>query len=174
MANKKGYSRPGLFGDVVHYDENGKKVGVSSPSLLGGYNHYGEDGRKTGSSYPSFLGGSVHYDEKGNRAGDSYPSLLGGTNTYNAKGQKVHTSYPSLLGGVNTWQENPGDTVLFEGGAAEEYRKSHMAPPPGKSAPAAPRQPASRAEKALVYFWAVVVALLGLAAIVGLVYFMVK
>lgn len=132
MANKKGYSRPGLFGDVVHYDENGKKIGVSSPSLLGGYNHYGEDGRKTGSSYPS------------------------------------------LLGGVNTWQENPGDTVLFEGGAAEEYRKNHMAPPPGKSIPAAPNKPASRAEKALVYFWGAVVALLGLAAIAGLVSFMVK
>ncbi len=37
---KKGYSRPGLFGGINHYDANGRKVGESRPSLFGGMNHY--------------------------------------------------------------------------------------------------------------------------------------
>lgn len=32
---KEGYSRPGLFGTINHYDTNGHKVGHSSPGLFG-------------------------------------------------------------------------------------------------------------------------------------------
>lgn len=38
--SKKGYSRPGLFGNINHYDATGKKIGESRPSLFGGFNHY--------------------------------------------------------------------------------------------------------------------------------------
>ena len=41
MADK-GRSERGFFGDIIHYDEHGKKIGISSPSLFGGYNHYDE------------------------------------------------------------------------------------------------------------------------------------
>lgn len=34
--SKDGYSRKGLFGDIIHYDNNGKKVGESRPGLFGG------------------------------------------------------------------------------------------------------------------------------------------
>lgn len=37
---KKGYSRPGLFGGLNHYDENGNKQGESLNGLFGGWNHY--------------------------------------------------------------------------------------------------------------------------------------
>lgn len=40
MSRKKGYSRPGLFGSVNHYDNKGHKKGHSTPGLFGDMNHY--------------------------------------------------------------------------------------------------------------------------------------
>ena len=40
--SKKGYSRPGFFGSMKHYDNKGNKQGHSEPGLFGGYNHYDE------------------------------------------------------------------------------------------------------------------------------------
>ena len=36
MSRKEGYSRKGLFGEIKHYDANGRKVGESRPNILGG------------------------------------------------------------------------------------------------------------------------------------------
>ncbi len=36
---KKGYSRKGLFGTVIHYDSNGKKIDESRQGLFG-MNYY--------------------------------------------------------------------------------------------------------------------------------------
>ena len=55
--NKKGYSRPGFFGGMNHYDANGKKVGESRPGFFGGMNDYDANGKKIGHSSPSFFGG---------------------------------------------------------------------------------------------------------------------
>ena len=40
MSQVKGYSRPGLFGQINHYDEMGHKVGYSRPGLFGWIDHY--------------------------------------------------------------------------------------------------------------------------------------
>lgn len=40
--SKKGYSKPGLFGCINHYDNKGNKQGHSEPGVSGGYNHYDE------------------------------------------------------------------------------------------------------------------------------------
>lgn len=37
---KEGYSRPGLFGTMNHYDANGNKIGESTPGFFGGMNNY--------------------------------------------------------------------------------------------------------------------------------------
>ena len=37
---KEGYSRPGLFGTMNHYDNRGHKVGHSRPGLFGSVNTY--------------------------------------------------------------------------------------------------------------------------------------
>ena len=37
---KEGYSRPGLFGTMKHYDANGNKIGESTPGFFGGMNNY--------------------------------------------------------------------------------------------------------------------------------------
>lgn len=69
MGNK-GHSSRGFFGNINHYDENGKKTGHSSPGFFGGYNHYDNGGKKTGHSSPGMFGGYKHAmllyaDEKG-------------------------------------------------------------------------------------------------------------
>ena len=40
MSKKDGYSRPGLFGSINHYDSKGHKIGESRPGIFGGMNHY--------------------------------------------------------------------------------------------------------------------------------------
>ena len=37
---KEGYRRPGLFGSVNTYDNNGHKKSHSDRGLFGGFNHY--------------------------------------------------------------------------------------------------------------------------------------
>ena len=46
MKLKKGYSRPGFFGGMNHYDANGKKVGESRPGFFGGMNDYDANGKQ--------------------------------------------------------------------------------------------------------------------------------
>ena len=51
---KDGYSRPGFFGTINHYDASGKKVGESRPGFFGGMNNYDANGHKVGHSSPGF------------------------------------------------------------------------------------------------------------------------
>ncbi len=47
---KEGYSRPGLFCTMNHYDNSGHKVGHSCPGLFGSVNTYDNNGHKTSRS----------------------------------------------------------------------------------------------------------------------------
>lgn len=64
---KNGYSRKGLFGSTIHYDENGKVVGKSRPGLFGSTNHYDNTGRYVGKSRPGLFDTQNHYDTDGNK-----------------------------------------------------------------------------------------------------------
>ena len=99
--SKKGYSRPGLFGDIHHYDEHGHKTGTSRPGLFGGYTNYDNNGHKTGHSDPGLFGGYNHYDNHGKKIGHSDPSLFGGYNHYDSNNRSTGSSDPSMFGGYN-------------------------------------------------------------------------
>ena len=55
MSKKDGYSRPGLFGSINHYDSKGHKIGESRPGFFGGYNDYDAKGHKIGEIRPGFF-----------------------------------------------------------------------------------------------------------------------
>jgi hypothetical protein len=77
MAKKRITSRPGLFGTVYYYDENGRPVGKSRPGLLDGTRVYtDQNGRYAGKSRPGFLAKEVFTDTDHNHI-TSYDSLLG-------------------------------------------------------------------------------------------------
>lgn len=77
MAKKRITSRPGLFGTVYYYDENGRPVGKSRPGLLEGTRVYtDQNGRYAGKSRSGFLAKEVFTDTEQNRI-TSYDSLLG-------------------------------------------------------------------------------------------------
>lgn len=77
MAKKRITSRPGLFGTVYYYDENGNPVGKSRPGLLEGTRVYtDQNGRYAGKSRPGFLAKEVFTDTEHNYI-TSYDSLLG-------------------------------------------------------------------------------------------------
>lgn len=99
--SKKGYSRPGLFGDINHYDSNGRKTGTSKPGMFGGYTNYDANGHKTGHSNPGVFGGYTHYDNHGHKTGHSDPGLFGGYNHYDAHNKSTGSSDPSMFGGYN-------------------------------------------------------------------------
>ena len=73
--SKKGYSRPGLFGSINHYDANGKKVGESRSGFFSGMNDYDANGKKIGHSSPFFFGGMNHYDNNGHKVGENRPGF---------------------------------------------------------------------------------------------------
>lgn len=55
MARKYVKSRPGLFGMVYYYDENGRSIGKSRPGLIEGTRVYtDQNGRYAGKSRPGF------------------------------------------------------------------------------------------------------------------------
>ena len=60
MSKKDGYSRPGLFGSINHYDSKGHKIGESRPGFFGGYNDYDAKGHKIGETRPVFFVYSAH------------------------------------------------------------------------------------------------------------------
>ena len=99
--SKKGYSSPGFFGGINHYDEQGRKIGHSDPGLFGGYNHYDSHGRKTGYSDPGLFGGYNHYDNHGNKTGRTDPGFFGSYHHYDSNGKSTGSSDPSLFGGYN-------------------------------------------------------------------------
>lgn len=98
MAKKEGYSREGLFGDIIHYDSKGHKIGESRPSLFGGYTNYDAKGHKIGESRPGFFGGYTNYDAKGHKIGSVEPGLFGSQVHYDAKGHRIGTSDPTFFG----------------------------------------------------------------------------
>ena len=53
--SKKGYSRPGLFGTMKHYDSDGKLIGESRPGWFGSMENYDANGNKVGESRPGWF-----------------------------------------------------------------------------------------------------------------------
>ncbi len=77
-GNYAGESWPGLFeGSYEHYDANGMYAGYSDPGLFADQVHYRFDGQYLGETWSDTISGhKIHYDANG-RAGDSWDTLLG-------------------------------------------------------------------------------------------------
>lgn len=77
MARRRIKSRPGLFGTVYYYDENGNPIGKSRPGLIEGTRVYtDQNGNYAGKSRPGFLSKEVFTDTDGNSI-TSYDDLFG-------------------------------------------------------------------------------------------------
>ncbi len=95
----KPYSRMGIFGNIEHFDENGKKIGESRPGLFAGsYDDYDAEGHKVGTSWEKLAGiGYNHYDDHGNMTGSSDEGLFGGYTHRDADGHVTGTSERSIF-----------------------------------------------------------------------------
>lgn len=77
MAKKRIKSKPGLFGMVYYYDEDGNPIGKSRPGLIEGTRVYTDnDGRYAGKSRPSIFAKEVFTDTDNNHI-TSYDTLGG-------------------------------------------------------------------------------------------------
>lgn len=77
MRRKQIKSRPGLFGMIYYYDENGNPIGKSRPGLIEGTRVYtDQNGRYAGKSRPGFLAKEVFADTEHNHI-TSYDSFCG-------------------------------------------------------------------------------------------------
>ena len=96
MARKYVKSRPGLFGMVYYYDDNGKPIGKSRPGLIEGTRVYtDQNGRYAGKSRPGFLSKEVYKDADHNYI-TSYGAPLGDIHFKN--GTPIGRSRPELFG----------------------------------------------------------------------------
>ena len=85
MGKRRIKSRPGLFGMVYYYDENGNPIGKSRPGLIDGTRVYmDQNGRYAGKSRPGFLAKEVFTDTDNNHI-TSYDSLFGEVHYKNGK-----------------------------------------------------------------------------------------
>ena len=105
MAQKKIKSRPGLFGTVHYYDENGKTLGKSRPGLIGGTRVYTDkDGKYAGKSRPGLFAKEVFTDTDGNRF-TSIDDGLGGKLHFK-NGTRAGRTKPGLFGTSRTFLES--------------------------------------------------------------------
>lgn len=99
--SRKGHSSPGLFGEIYHYDEHGKRTGKSVPGFFGSYTNYDEHGNRTGHSSPGIFGGYTHYDKNGRNTGHSSPGIFGGYTHYDSNHKHTGHSSPGMFGRYN-------------------------------------------------------------------------
>ena len=103
MAKKRITSRPGLFGTVYYYDENGNPVGKSRPGLLEGTRVYtDQNGKYAGKSRPGFLANEVFTDADYNHI-TSYEGLCGDIHFQN--GISIGHTRPGFFGFEHTTLE---------------------------------------------------------------------
>lgn len=123
---KGGYDRKGLFGDIIHYDENGKKIGISKKGLFGNYREYDADGNKIGSSFHGPFGHTTRYDNNGKKVGTDEQALLWGTDHYDNDGNKIGHSDPTLIAGWDDRRERMERAARM--GAAMEMANRNNTP----------------------------------------------
>ena len=117
MGRKYVKSRPGLFGTVYYYDENGNPIGKSRPGLLEGTRVYtDQNGRYAGKSRPGFLAKEVFTDTEHNCI-TSYDSLCGEVHFKN--GVPVGHTRPGFFDSAYTTLEV--DDESYEEEAYEDY-----------------------------------------------------
>ena len=112
MLRKRIKSKPGLFGTVCYYDENGNPIGKSRPGLMEGTRVYtDQNGKYAGKIRPGILAKKVFTDTEGNRI-TSYHRFRGETHFKN--GKPIGHSRPGLFGTSYTTLEIPEYTCEEE------------------------------------------------------------
>ena len=100
MARKHIKSRPGLFGMVYYYDENGKPIGKSRPGLIEGTRVYTDpNGSYKGKSRPGLFSKEVYKDVDDNYI-TSYDTPFGDIHFKNDT--PIGHSRPGLFGSSYT------------------------------------------------------------------------
>lgn len=126
MARKHVKSRPGLFGMVYYYDENGNPIGKSRPGLVEGTRVYtDQNGEYIGKSRPGFLSKEVFTDADHNHI-TAYDGICGEIHFKN--GAFIGYSRPGLFGSSYTSLEIEDDDFyedeldIMEEDSTEEMR----------------------------------------------------
>ena len=123
MVRKRITSRPGLFGSIYYYDENGRPIGKSRPGLLEGTRVYTDQNKRyAGKSRPGFLAKEVFTDVDHNHI-TSYESLCGDVHFKN--GVPIGHSRPSFFGFEHTTLEAE-DELIEEEYYEEDYLEEYL------------------------------------------------
>ena len=118
MAKRHIKSRPGLFGVVRYYDENGKPIGKSRPGLFEGTNVYtDQNGQYIGKSRPGLLAEEVFLAKDRNKI-VSHTGLCG--DAHFQKGTLIGHTRPGLFGYKHTTLKTE-DALSEEGFCEEEF-----------------------------------------------------
>ena len=108
MPKKQIKSKPGLFGTVYYYDENGRPIGKSRPGLTHGSRVFlDNDGKSVGKSRRGFLSKEVFTDVDGNRI-LTYDDIFG--EVHMKDGKPIGRTKTGLFGLSHTLLDNEDDS----------------------------------------------------------------
>lgn len=107
MAKKRITSRPGLFGIIYYYDEDGKLIAKSRPGLIKGTRVYTDpNGKQIAKSRPGVLCEEVFVDCDKNVI-TSYNDIFG--SFYMQNGKSIGRTKPWVFGSSHTSLETDDD-----------------------------------------------------------------
>ncbi len=139
-----GYSREGLWGEIIHYDAEGHKIGESWPGLFGDYTDFDADGKKIGHSQEHLYGGGyTHYDKDGHKTGSSNENFSGGYTHVDNTGYVTGHSGRSVFD-VKSEEEIQKTGSLY--GTSEFYPHDGQNPAPSESGKEVPTSKAGTSQ----------------------------
>ena len=84
------HSIEGMFGNIIHFDDEGNVAGESIPGVIPGtYTHYGSDGEALAVTRPGLFDDMYHSDMSGELIGSSAPNIIPFCTNYNAEGERI-------------------------------------------------------------------------------------
>ena len=119
MAKKRITSKPGLFGVIYYYDEDGKLIAKSRPGLIKGTRVYTDpNGKQIGKSRPGVLSEEVFVDCDKNVI-TSYNDIFG--SFYMQNGKSIGRTKPGVFGSSHTSLETDDEFCEDESYEDESY-----------------------------------------------------
>lgn len=109
-TRKSGYSIRGFWGELRHFNKDGKQIGYTVKGFWGERKRYDMNGNLISYSCRNFWGGYNTYDPQGNLIRRSYRTFWGGYRTYNKAGKLIVESYRNFWEGFNHFDVEQSDS----------------------------------------------------------------
>lgn len=103
----------GFWGQIKHYDKDGKQIGYTVKGFWGERKRYDMDGNLVSYSFKNIWGGYNTYDADGNLISKTYKGIFGILFTYDKYGKKIGYSHENLYDGYIHYEAEDDDDFTY-------------------------------------------------------------